>query len=114
MAQIIITVIDTENGAANSTYKIKDKDISRIYKAFKYKLAYDYLQRKKNTEEVLEASDTVENISTQVTGQDVVNEVCNMFISNLIGRAHDIEKNKLIQDFFDKNPYIEVEEEDNE
>lgn len=111
MAQIIITTIDGKNGSINSTFRLKDKDIERIYNIFKQKLATERLNIKINSGDILEASDSVENYITQINPQEILDDLASDFVGALIERTYNIERNKLVKEAIERIGPIVIEEE---
>lgn len=108
MAQIIVTIIDNVNGAVNSTYRLEDKDIARIYNALSYRYAHQVLQQKEENGDVLEANDTIADILNNVPPQEILNSLTSMLVSRIITDTHDIETKRLIKEFYDKNGHIQA------
>lgn len=109
MAQVMLTVIDPINGAVNSQIKLKDIDIARIYAAFRYKHADNILFHKKANEDVLEASDTIENISKQISAQEILDNLFFTLIDRIISDTHSIESKRILKEYYDKTGRIEVD-----
>ena len=110
MAQIMLTFIDSVNGSVNSLVKLKDKDVSRMYEAFKFRHAEHILSNKQSSGEVLEATDTLENIANNIPVQDVLDNLFLTFMDRVISDTHNIESKKILKDFYNKLGFIEMEQ----
>lgn len=109
MAQVVITTIDPVNGSISSTIKLKDVYLQRIYSAYKYNQAAQYLKQKIESGEVLESYDTAENIMEKVSAQSILDNLVERFIQDLSNYTLNIELKKNQEEFISKLGRIEWE-----
>ena len=91
MAQLVISTIDPEHGSISSVIHLKDKDLQRIYNAYKRDYAEGYLKHKIDQGEVLEASDSLENIQKDIQAQEILNDLVERFIKDIVNVTHSTE-----------------------
>lgn len=103
MAQIIISTFDAIHGSLSSVIKVEDKDLDRIYKAYKREQVINYIKSKKENNQALEDWETVDNLIKEVSPQQILDEFAEKFITDIINRVHHMEfevfKDKYLEDF---------------
>lgn len=109
MAQIIITTIDQKNGALSVTFSLKDSAVERIYNAHKYVSAQEYLADKQREGQILEASDTIDNVIAQLASQDILEHIANRFVEDLCRHTYTTESNIEYSKIYAKIEKIAIE-----
>ena len=108
MAQLVISTIDPENGSVSAVINLKDKDIQRIYNAYKRDYAEGYLKQKIDSGDILEASDTIENMQNGIEAQEILNDLAESFIKNMVNTTHNVEIRVAYEKIASNIPRIEV------
>ena len=107
MAQIIISTIDSTNGSINATIKLKDEHLNRIFKAYKYLQAKNYIAEKRESGAILESFDTVEEISKKIPAEDVVLSFVDRLIKDMVSLTSQVELKILQEEFNNSTERIE-------
>lgn len=109
MAQILLTIIDQENGSLTATFTISDRDIKRIFDAYKRTNAEKHLKDLQNDGKILEAYDTVEETAKKIATQDIVEYLAENFIETLSKYTYQVESNLAFSKIYAQIAPIKIE-----
>lgn len=108
MASIFLTFMDAKNGTITASYSLDDKDVQRMYDAYRYRHGELLLQDKVGAGEILEADDTINNLGSKFTCQDIVNSAGAQIVGTMINSVHEVETRIEFQKIADQVQRIEI------
>lgn len=97
MAQVIVSTLGNHSGSVNVSVKLNDDDLERIYNAYKHRYAVEMLRHKTQSGAILEASDTVENLITQIDTHEILRDIVDRFMRDLVHTASNIEQRIILE-----------------